>query len=69
MATNLSLQVGEMIGYSSGSEGYPSNYQPALAYTVDAGAVGAAQAWQVFMNRTVKPDYQNGPQFSIVPRK
>jgi hypothetical protein len=69
MATNLGLKIGEMSGYSSSTEGYPSNYQPALAYSVDSGALGGATAWQVFMKRTVKPNYGDAPQFSIVPRK
>jgi len=68
MATALGLKVGEMTGYSSANTGYPSNYQPALAYAVDSGAVNGLKAWQIFMGRSVKPDYQNGPQFSIVPR-
>ncbi len=69
MAANLTLKVGEMTGYSSSTEGYPSNYQPALAYSVDSGATDGAKAWQIFMNRTVKPAYGSDPQFSIVPRK
>lgn len=68
MAASLDLQTGEMVGYSSSNVGYPSNMQPALAYSVDAGAVGAGTAWQVFMKRSVKPDYSDGPQFAIVPR-
>jgi hypothetical protein len=68
MAGQLGLATGEMVGYSSSNTGYPSNMQPALAYAVDAGYPGAAQAWTTFSNRTVKPDYWNGPQFAIVPR-
>ncbi|QDZ30616.1 hypothetical protein FAY22_14210 [Noviherbaspirillum sp. UKPF54] len=68
MASALGLQTGEMVGYSSENTGYPSNMQPALAYSVDSGATNGATAWQVFMNRTVKPDYSTGPQFAIVPR-
>lgn len=48
--------------------GYPSNMQPALAYSVDSGNPSAKAAWALFTSRTVKPDYSMGPQFSIVPR-
>ena len=68
MASNLGLQVGEMTGYSSSNIGYPSNMQPALAYSVDSGTANSLTAWQKFMARSVKPDYQNSPQFAIVPR-
>jgi hypothetical protein len=68
MATNLNLQVGEMTGYSSANTGYPSNLQPALAYSVDSGVANGANAWKQFMARSVKPDYSSGPQFAIVPR-
>ena len=68
MAANLGLKVGEMTGYSNGTEGFPSNMQPALAYSVDSGVTGGAKAWQIFMNRSVKPDYSTNPQFAVVPR-
>ena len=68
MATNLGLKVGQMTGYSDGDSGYPSNMQPALAYSADVnGAIGKT-AWSVFMGRSVKPNYGLGPQFAIVPR-
>lgn len=62
------IKAGEMTGYASSNAGYPSNMQPALAYSVDSGINNAAKAWSVFMNRKVLPDYQNGAQFAIVPR-
>lgn len=68
MAFALSLKTGEMTGYSSVVDGYPSNMQPALAYSADASPKGGAEAWKVFMARSVKPDYGLGPQFAIVPR-
>ncbi|MDO8179487.1 MAG: hypothetical protein Q7T62_14695 [Undibacterium sp.] len=68
MATNLGLKIGEMIGYSDVGIGFPSNLQPALAYSADSGVTGGASAWQVFMKRSVKPNYATGPQFAIVPR-
>jgi hypothetical protein len=68
MAAYLKMKVGEMLGYSSSVSGYPSNLQPALAYSVDAGLPSAAFAWSTFMSRSVKPDYGLSPQFAIVPR-
>ncbi|AON55069.1 hypothetical protein Hsc_2787 [Herbaspirillum seropedicae] len=68
MAQLLKLRGGEMTGYSSQPAGFPSNLQPALAYSVDSDAPGARQAWERFMWRSVKPDYGLGPQFSVMPR-
>lgn len=68
MAVFLNLQVGEMTGYASATDGFPSNLQPALAYAAKSGAAGGAAAWAVFNGRTVKPDYSTGPQFAIIPR-
>ena len=68
MATSLGLSAGEMTGYSSGAEGYPSNLQPALAYAANVGGTDGAAAWKQFMARPVKPDYRSEPQFAIVPR-
>jgi hypothetical protein len=68
MADYLGLQVGEMTGYSYSPEGYPSNMQPALAMAAQSGIPGGYHAWNVFMNRAVKPDYSNEPNFAIVPR-
>ena len=68
MASALKLRTGEMTGYSDEGTGFPSNMQPALAYSVDSGVAGAAKAWEIFMKRSVLPDYRNGAQFAIVPR-
>ncbi len=68
MATYLQLKVGEMVGYSDGWGGFPSNMQPALAYSASSGIAGGADAWRVFMSRSVKPNYSDGPEFAIVPR-
>jgi hypothetical protein len=68
MADALGLKLREMSGYSYSGTGYPSNLQPALAYSVNAGIPGAREAWNLFMSRNVLPDYQNGAQFAIVPR-
>jgi hypothetical protein len=67
MATALNLKVGEMSGYASATEGYPSNSQPALAIIVDDGMPNAQAAWTQFMSRTVKPDYSTDPVWDIVP--
>ncbi|MFZ6814897.1 hypothetical protein ACO0K3_10550 [Undibacterium sp. Rencai35W] len=68
MAANLGLKVGEMTGYAYGTEGFPSNMQPALAYSVDSGVAGGADAWKIFMSRSVKPDYSTNPEFAVIPR-
>ena len=68
MATALNLKVGEMTGYARSEAGYPSNMQPAIAYAAGAGGAQGLAAWTMFSNRTVKPNYGVGPQFSIVPR-
>ncbi|MFZ6691544.1 hypothetical protein [Undibacterium sp. SXout20W] len=68
MSYALKLRSGEMLGYANSSEGFPSNLQPALAYSVDSGVAGAKDAWQKFISRSVKPDYSKSPQFAIVPR-
>lgn len=68
MAANLNLKIGEMTGYASEATGFPSNMQPALAFAADSGIAGGSEAWTVFNQRSVKPNYANGAQFSIVPR-
>jgi hypothetical protein len=68
MASAFGLKVGEMTGYASSAEGFPSNMQPALAYAANAGGSAGQAAWAKFMARTVKPDYGVEPQFAIIPR-
>ena len=60
------MKIGQMTGYSDSAIGYPSNMQPALAYSANLNSAGRA-AWTQFMARTVKPNYGYGPQFAIVP--
>lgn len=60
--------VGEMTGYATSPEGFPSNMQPALAVAAASGIPNAKTAWEIFMNRPVKPDYSSAPQWAIVPR-
>jgi hypothetical protein len=67
-ASQINAKIGDMGGISDYVMGYPSNLQPALAYSVDAGTASSRTAWGLFMSRTVKPNYSLGPQFSIVPR-
>lgn len=68
MASLLKLKVGEMTGYSSSATGFPSNLQPALAYSADVGGTAGKTAWSLFIGRSVKPDYSKAPQFAVVPR-
>jgi hypothetical protein len=68
MATAFGLKVGEMKGYSSATDGYPSNMQPALAYAASTNGTAGKNAWSMFAARTVKPNYGTSPQFAIVPR-
>lgn len=68
-ATALKLKVGEMTGYAAATAGYPANMQPALAMSASVSGAEGAKAWNVFMSRSVKPDYSTAPQFAIVPRQ
>ncbi|MGH9600519.1 MAG: hypothetical protein ACRD27_11695, partial [Terracidiphilus sp.] len=71
-------QVGEMSGYPYSATGYPANVQIGLAAIADSGLPGAAEAWQIFESRSVKPNgrwshnpniaYRNYPNFAILPR-
>jgi len=63
-----SLKLGEMANLSESVEGYPSNMQPALAYAANINGSAGQQAWTQFEQRTVKPNYNKGPQFAIKPR-
>lgn len=61
--------LNDMTGYAYGTTGYPSNFQPALAMSVDAGVVPDGDlAWDLFDSRAVQPKYGKSPQFAIVPR-
>jgi hypothetical protein len=63
-----SWAAGEMTGYATSVEGFPSNMQPALAVAATSGVANAQAAWKLFINRPIKPDYASSPQFAIVPR-
>ncbi len=60
--------LGEMPIFSYSVEGSPSNMQPALAVAAGSGIPNAKKAWDIFINRPIKPDYSVAPQFAIVPR-
>lgn len=59
---------GAMSGYPAEISGYPANMQPAVAYCATYQMPGCDDAWLVFDARPLKPDYNKGPQFAIVPR-
>ncbi|WP_334666818.1 hypothetical protein, partial [Streptomyces cyaneofuscatus] len=61
---------GGMTGYAESPLGYPANMQPALAVaaTPDWNVPQAAEAWERFEGRAVKPDYGKAPQWAIIPR-
>lgn len=61
-------KIGEMQGYAWSPTGFPSNLQIGLAAAANSGINKASQAWSVFANRSVKPDYSNDPNFALVPR-
>ncbi len=62
-------QAGEMTGYATSTEGFPSNMQPALAVAATSGVPNAKAAWDIFNSRPVKPDYSADPQWAVVPRQ
>jgi len=67
-SSSHTYQLGEMRGYAWSPTGYPSNLQIGLAMAAESGIPGAADAWQLFSNRSVKPDYGNYPNFAVIPR-
>lgn len=60
--------VGSFAGYPDQIGGYVANSQPAVAYGVTYGVDGGEDAWLVYEGRSLKPNYNEGPQFAIVPR-
>jgi hypothetical protein len=58
----------EMTGYPDSPTGFPSNLRPALAIAVDAGSPGAVAAWQRLLTSVPQPDYNDYPNFALVPR-
>ncbi|VAW34762.1 hypothetical protein MNBD_GAMMA01-36, partial [hydrothermal vent metagenome] len=68
MADYRDEDIGEMIGYPSSPTGYPANLQPALAVSAKATIPNGVNAWNIFDNRSIKPDYSSYPNFAIIPR-
>lgn len=65
---NTNFPPGSMSGYPDAIGGFPSNLQPAVAYCATYNMPSGRDAWLVFDNRSVKPDYNYGPQWAIEPR-
>jgi len=61
-------EAGRMAGYADSVLGYSANMQPALSMAASSGMPNGQKAWSVFMERKNKPNYNNGPQFAIIPR-
>ena len=68
MSAAFGVPAGSMSGGPGYPDGYPSNMQPALAYAVESGIQNGRAAWDLFMARSVKPDYSTSAQFAVVPR-
>ena len=68
LAYGFQWPLGRMAGYADSVVGYPANMQPALAIAAVSGIPNAAQAWTTFAGRANKPNYNNSPQWAIVPR-
>ncbi|VAW34186.1 hypothetical protein MNBD_GAMMA01-1234, partial [hydrothermal vent metagenome] len=67
MADALGFSLGQTNGGPTDPESYTANIQSALAVATETTNPNAALAWQVFENRSVKPNYAIAPQFAIVP--
>lgn len=57
-----------MAGYPDLIGGYAANLQPAVAYAATYDVPGGDDAWTVFDARALKPDYNPGPHFDVLPR-
>ena len=60
--------AGEMVGYADSATGFTSNLQIGLAMAAGSGITKATEAWRVFDERSVKPNYDDYPNFAVVPR-
>lgn len=58
---------GTMVGYPSSDTGFVANYQIGMAAAANSDVPGAKSAWNWFMNRPVRPDYKQAPQFAVAP--
>lgn len=55
-------------GYPDLIGGYVANAQGAVAYSATYDMPGADDAWLVYASNALKPDFNTGPQFAIIPR-
>lgn len=67
MAEQLGLKQDEMVGYAHSPTGYPANLQIALAVLANHNVAGAKDAWNIFTSRKTKPNYENYPNFGLIP--
>jgi hypothetical protein len=58
-----------MIGYPKSPLGYPANFQIGLAAAANSDVPNAAKSWEIFENRSAKPNYSTAPQFAVIPRE
>ena len=65
---NRNYSPGEMVGFAQSPTGFPSNLQIGLAMAAGSGITKATEAWRVFDERSVKPNYDDYPNFAVVPR-
>jgi len=65
-------QKGEMHGYPDSATGFPANFQIGIAAAADSDLPKAAEAWQLFDSRSIKPTpphgYDDYPNFAVLPR-
>ncbi len=66
MSAEFGLPAGAF-RYSHSENSYYARMQGAVAAAFDSGAVGSADAWDVFTSSTVTPDYTEGNRYNIVP--
>jgi hypothetical protein len=57
-----------MVGHPKSAVGFPANFQIGLAAAADSSLPNAAKAWNIFENRSAKPNYSGAPQFAVIPR-
>ena len=66
LASELGLSIGGF-RYDTSSTDLTSQMGPALAAAVDADTQDANDAWLAYYNRVGKPEYNEKPQWAIVP--
>lgn len=62
------IKLNEMVGFANAPAGFPSNMQPAIAAAAQLGVKDGVKAWNLFINRSVKPDYRTDPTWAVIPR-